>query len=590
MKIRVERFTGIAPRLGKKLLPDNAATLAVNSRLESGELRPFTQPSSIQATLVAGAKSVYPLGAPSFKYLSWDVDVDVAPSPIADDESRIYYTGDGAPKKTYLALLGTGALPGMNWLHMGTPGPTTAPTASGTGSGAVTETRTYVYTYLTQFGSVVEESAPSPPVLVTLTSNTGAALSALNNPADLAHRNYVGKRIYRSVGAGAFGLVAEISFATTTYTDTATTIPGDELLTTDWLPPPSDLRGLVVLPSGVMAGFRNNEIWFSEPEFPHAWPAKYMQTVNSKVVAIKAFGNSIAVATQAFPEIGTGVHPESFTFQTVPQRAPCVAKRSMASDEAGAIYACPDGLMALSYDGNGLATAALLTRAEFRLYAPETMVGAFFAQQYFGFYTANGVTQALVFKRGDTPPLVTLALQASALALEAATNRLVAVDAQTNELVYVDPLDTLPMSYRWESKVFELPYPTNMAAVRAIGSTVDPSQEAYVDWLEQQNAAITAENATRFTSGNLGGALNDAALSAVALDGDALRPLFPVPDTKIMLYVYADSDLVLSVQADPNEVVRLPSGFTAKTWRIGVAGQVPLQALEMASSVEELVA
>lgn len=591
MKIRVDKFTGIAPRYGPKVLPENAAQVAENARLESGELRAFTAPSPVTATLVTAALSVYPLGGPAFKYLSWATDVDVVGSPIADDENRVYYTGDGVPKKTRLGMLGIGAgpHPASNWLHLGVPAPSAAPTLASAGAGSITEKWVYVWTYIATFGAVTEESAPSPPASIQLTSNSGAVISGMADPAVTANYNFTGKRLYRSVGAGALTLVTELPLGTTSYTDTSVTTLGDVLQTDGWLPPPADLKGLQLLTNGGMAGFRNNEIWFSEPGYPHAWPAKYMQTVNAKVVAIKAFGNSIAVGTEAYPEIGTGVHPESFTFQLIALRAPCVSKRSMAGDESGVTYACPDGLMSIGYDGNGLATQKLLTRFEFRNFAPASMSSVVFAQRYFGFFTEAGVTHALVFQRGDTPPLVTLSVAAAGVAVEPLTNRLLAINATTNSLVHVDPLDTLPMTYYWKSKLFELPFPTNMACARAVMADITPDDSAYIAWVGAQNAAAEAQNAITFASGNLGGALNTSLLNTRQVGGSLLISEIPMPDRQVTIYIFASGVLVFSGRVDPNEIVMLPDGFTARNWEIALSGQRSVQAAEMATSVEDLV-
>lgn len=589
MKIRIDGFGGIAPRMSPKLLPNYAAQVADNVRLESGEIRPVTIPSILPVQLVPNALSVYPLGAPNFDYLSWAVDVDVAASPIADDENRIYYTGDGLPKKTRSAMLvGPNPEPGNNWYYMGTPAPVAAPTLASSGSGSITETRVYVYTYVTEFGAVEEESQPSPPATITLSSADGVGLTGLADPVDTSNRNYTKKRIYRSVGAGAFQLVAEIAFALTSFTDNLTLIPGDELVTTTWAPPPDDLKGLTLLANGGMAGFRNNEIWFSEPGFPHAWPPEYMQTVNSRVVAIRAFGNSLAVGTEGYPEIGTGIHPDSFTFQLISRRLPCSSKRSMAGDQAGATYASPDGLVYLGYDSTGLATAQLVTRREFARFAPATMIGASYNQKYYGFFDRDGAASAIVFQMADVPPLTTLSLPIVGCALEDATGRLLGIRGDTNQLVYIDPMDTLPMSYTWKSKLFEIAFPTNFGAIRVLSEDVTLDDLMYEEFVEQQNVSIQADNEILFATGNLEGALNARPLNGLSLNGSILTPLLQLPSRDVTLTVFANTEVVFSERVPVNTAIRLPAGFTAKNWEIQVGAQVPIQAIEMATSVEDL--
>ena len=591
MKITADGFNGIAPRYGAKNLPDGAAQIAENVRLGSGELRPTSTSAAVTAALVSGSQTLYPLGTGTFKYLSWAADVDVAPSPLADDEGRIYYTGDGPPKKTTLALAATGPGPypvSGGWLHMGVPKPATAPTAAGTGTGGITETRVYVYTHVTQFGSVLEESAPSSPVTVTLTGNAAATVDDIADPTVTANYNYVKKRLYRSVGSGSFVLVAEVNLGTTTFVDNLTTIPGDILPSADWAPPPSDLKGLCLLPGGILCGFRNNEIWFSEPDFPHAFPPKYMQTVNAKVVAIRPFGNNLAVATQAYPEVGSGLYPDSFTFAVVPMRAPCISKRSMTGDEAGVLYASSQGLISIGAEGNGLATQAVLTRVEFERFNPLTLLGVYFDRKYYGFYTVDNQTRAFVFQRGDTPPLSTLSVSASAAAVEPITNRLLAVDAETNKLAYVDPIDTLPMTYAWRSKVFDLPYSVNLTAGRVVSPDVTPEQAQYIEQVEAYNASLAALNSVRFSSGQLGSTFNALPVGLVPVGGSLLRTPTQLPDDKVGVYIYADGKLVFSRAVEPQKVFRLPAGFKARAWEFMLTGQRAVQRVELATSVQEL--
>ncbi len=591
-KVRIEDFSGIAPRMGPKRLPANGAQTAVNTRLESGELRAFNQSDRILQNIVTDAKAVFAMGTdPTWYYLTWGTDVDVARSPVSDSEQRIYYTGDGVPKKTNLAMAiaGGAPYPGTGWLNIGVPAPTTAMSNTLTGTGSVAETRVYFYTYVTQMGSLLEESAPSPGMSVTMNIGQTVNLTGIANPAVTTNYNFVYKRIYRSVGTDAL-LVAQIPIATTTYADAilAAALPGDVLPSVGWLPPPSDLQGLISLPGGSLAGFRNNELWFSEPGFPHAWPVKYMQTFDYQIVAIAAFSNNVAVATKGYPSVGSGLHPESFSFEKIPHLQPCVSKRSMACDEQGAIYACPNGWMALGINYTGLVTNTLMTRREMTTYQPSTILGVVFDQRYFGFYTANGVTRALVIKRGDSPPMVELAVPAAAIHLEPTTDRLIYVDANTNFLYNLDPFNTLPLTYTWKSKVFEAAYPKNFSCIQVVSSEPDPLTVAAQATLDAANAAINAANIAQYATGVFKNAFGEMMLNEYPLNGSTLNELIPTIDRKVGVYVYAGGILKYSGRLEPNQVARLPSGFRAINWEIALTGQVPVQAVEMSDSVEEL--
>jgi hypothetical protein len=182
--IKLENFSGTIPRTGPTQLPDNGAQIARNVRLTSLELRSWQKEERVYQPITNNVQTIYRLAnesTGSSVWLEWAVDVNVAPSPIADDtDFRIYYTGDGQPKKTNWNLAtssGAGTAPFPDsWLYLGVPAPTTAPTLVSTGSGGAAETRAYVYTYISTFGAVTEESAPSPAATVN-THVTGATVT-----------------------------------------------------------------------------------------------------------------------------------------------------------------------------------------------------------------------------------------------------------------------------------------------------------------------------------------------------------------------------------------------------------------------------
>ena len=112
-KIAIQGFDGIVPRMSATMLGDSQAQTATNVKLYSRELR-FWRGSSLQAaTVVASCQSIYKFYASSTNiyWLTWaNSGVNVVPSPVTDTvDYRLYYTGDGAPKKTNEALTITGA-------------------------------------------------------------------------------------------------------------------------------------------------------------------------------------------------------------------------------------------------------------------------------------------------------------------------------------------------------------------------------------------------------------------------------------------------------------------------------------------------
>jgi hypothetical protein len=139
-------FSGITPRIAPRLLADNMAQTATNCKLLSGELRSWKNPLTVNTpSKVGDILSVFRLASGTTDYwLHWITDVDAVHGPIAGDTTqRVYYTGDGTPKKTNLSMATTGggtAYPIASY-ELGVPAPATAPVAalSGTGTGISTE-------------------------------------------------------------------------------------------------------------------------------------------------------------------------------------------------------------------------------------------------------------------------------------------------------------------------------------------------------------------------------------------------------------------------------------------------------------------
>lgn len=129
MRIAIESFRGEAPRVTSRALPPNAAQLAINPRLQSGDLETWRGLLEA-ATLVNDAETIYLLNG---AWLSWAADVDVARGTIPGDTTfRTYLTGPDVysqPRFTNYALATTGSQPyPVTTRPLGVPAPESAPT------------------------------------------------------------------------------------------------------------------------------------------------------------------------------------------------------------------------------------------------------------------------------------------------------------------------------------------------------------------------------------------------------------------------------------------------------------------------------
>ena len=214
----------------------------------------------------------------------------------------------------------------------------------------VIEQRAYVVTHVTSIG---EESAPSPasdiiPVAIGETA-TVSSFPAVPGGYDITHR-----RIYRTNTGDdgtEFQFVAEQTIGATSFADTLDPSELGEVLPTEsWLPPPSDLRGIVALPNGAMAGFSGKNLCFCEPGYPHAWPAEYRYPIDYDIVGIQVFGSSVFVGTTGNPYVFVGAHPRQMGGRRIPIAEPCLGRTSPTNIGDRVAYLSPNGIIAVSED------------------------------------------------------------------------------------------------------------------------------------------------------------------------------------------------------------------------------------------------
>jgi hypothetical protein len=598
--LKLTAFAGIVPRASSTLLKDNEAQIAENAKLYSGELRSWNSPGSlaIPVPVRPGTLSIYKhfTSDGDDLWLSWTADVNVVPGPIfATTEYPIYYTGDGNPKKTNAALASSGAGPYYpgDWLEMGVPNPTTAPTPSNPGG---SESRVYLYTFISMFGSIEEESGPSPASgVISVNPGSSVTVSGLPAAAPAGKYNITKIRLYRSVtgsNSTPYLRVADINIGTTTFVDSVTaTGLGQVLPSANYSPPPVGMTGLVAMANGILAGFRGNEIFFSEPFKPHAWPAEYALTVEFPVVGLASFGESLVAATKGNPTIITGSTPASMSQAKVPIYEPCVSKRSVAADDTGAMYASPNGIIKISQGFAGNATRGLMTRAEWQHYNPTGMLGTVLDGRYYLFCDLDdeGLKGALILDRNESAsPLTITTLHTSAAHVEPLSAALHVVENNEIKIWEGDALNFIP--YEWKSKMFILPRPLNFGAAQIEANFDDV---ALTLALQQQRAQTIAANQAFFNStSDLRSTISrDNTIGSNVIVGSAMAPLpsVEISGRFIQLRVFCQQKQVAFIEVKDSKPFRLPSGFKGDRWEFSFAGNVPIRHLKVAETSRELM-
>lgn len=201
--IRIDSFLGLNQIKDPSKGPFWSAAKAVNCDVRAGSIVPiYLIDLNLEAAL-AGADPVgnlYHLSGSTFLQWTASYEVDVVPSPLADNTSkRVYYSGYGVPQITNLSMATAGAAPYpfMSFVLGMTIGPKILDVTTSGGTGA--DNRAYLYTFVSPWG---EEGAPSEPAEI---------LSAIGGTVVLKKIG-VTTRKYSSSPAAPVGVAADVTF------------------------------------------------------------------------------------------------------------------------------------------------------------------------------------------------------------------------------------------------------------------------------------------------------------------------------------------------------------------------------------------
>ena len=361
----------------------------------------------------------------------------------------------------------------------------------------------YVYTFVNDQG---EESAPSP-ASDTIIRDDGTAVTIITPatvPTGYEDYNVVYKRIYRAVSGAAgtaFQFVAEIYLLTVSYVDTLTDAQlGEELESSNWDLPPSNLRGILALPNDIYVGFFGNTLCFSVQGRAHAWPVEWRLATDHAIVGIGNIDTTVVAFTTAFPYLAAGNAPDAYSMSKLEVPQGCVSKRSIAYLKGlGVVGATEDGLMAIAGTGAvGLVTEPLFTREDWQAIEPASLIASAHDDRYIGFYDTGAARRGLIL---DLKPggfgKVTLAAYARAVFTDAERDDLYLVledndppsasgspgqvvpDGATIYQFDAEEPDgdlTPYLPFSWRSKLWQLPQPDypQFGMVRALnyGTTI----------------------------------------------------------------------------------------------------------------------
>jgi hypothetical protein len=271
--------------------------------------------------------------------------------------------------------------------------------------------------------------------------------------------------------------------------DTATEGLAEILPSATWDLPPSDLRGLLSLPNGFLAGFFDNIICFSEAFIPHAWPVSYRISVPAKIIGMGVTGNSVVVLTDVAPYLLFGDSPESMSAVRIETMQACISAESIVDAGDFIIYASPDGLMAVSEAGPKNITGDIFTRMQWQAYDPSTLRGFLYEDMYIGISDTKAFTITKDGQFSDIELGVEMTTLQGFRDDEADELYIMFEDATyvgetTTVAEYKPQIGTFntgsDLTYTWTSKYFESTRPVSMAFAQALpaGPTLTVTRDA----------------------------------------------------------------------------------------------------------------
>lgn len=579
-KLQLLGFSGEIPRMVSRLLPQNSAEMAFNTRLDDGGLTPIrlSRFTHIFPTPPVDAfKTLYRHGA---EWLAWENLVYPVPGPVAQD--RLYIFGDGAPK---MRLSGT-----TYDLAVSAPPTALTATVSGTPTSEDNVTRLYVYTNVTQFG---EESEPSPVSdEVDWKPGQTVTLSGFDTTMQ-GNRTAAQQRIYRSQTGSTstqLFLIAERAATTADFVDNISPEAIQEpLASAAYNPPPDGLTGVVSMPNGMMAGFMGKDVYFCEPYLPHAWPELYVMSVDYPIVGLGAYGTTLVVMTEGNPYIMSGSAPENMQSEKLELNLPCINARGIQDLGYAVAYPTHAGIVLVQNGSAAIGSEQLFSRDDWQALFPSTMVSGQFNGRYLSCYSysdeaGNEYSGTIIMDvTGAQPFIIRSDITPDAFFYDVVSGDLFFVLGA--EVYTWDARGQVNALQYWRSKEFVLPRPTNFGAI--LIEAGDAITEAELDALEARRQAVIDANQALIDAGDIGGELNGAPINDVTLNGDYLAPV-PGLNRTVSVGVYADDQLVATV-SKINNMARLPSGFLARRWKVAVSSDMPVTQITLAGTGTELM-
>ena len=382
-------------------------------------------------------------------------------------------------------------------------------------------------------------------------------------------------------------LVKEIPVA-----DPSTTVPGNtistaEIASTDWVQPPTDMKGIQFMPNGIAVGFHGNELLFSPPYIPYAYPVAYRLTTDYDIIGLGVVGSTAVVVTKGNPYAVSGIDPSTMTMTKIDQPWPGQSKGSIVNMGFGVAYAAPQGLALIGPAGSDLVTRDLYTQEEWMKINPASIKAAQYANRYVASFDFEpNVRQVFLIDKSEFATEVIANANVTTFYGDPTTGRLYAV--VDDQILEWDADPGLRMISDWLSREYVFPKPVNLGAAKVDADFTMSSEDiaaaqAASDALEALNAALIAALATM-------GSVNGFSLNGLSLNGSLVRPLSAITWDSLTFQIYIDGGLKFSKTLHDSKAFLLPAGYKADNAACRVSGNITVKGIVVAETMQGLAA
>lgn len=313
--------------------------------------------------------------------------------------------------------------------------------------------------------------------------------------------------------------------------------------------PPENLQGLVLMQNNIYAGFDGNQLYFSEPGLPHAWPRKYIRSIEDNIVALAVIGGFLLVMTEAFPYQVVGTDPNVMRVTRIDAPYACLSKRSVVSMSYGVVYSSHDGLALYSPTaGPVIITRAIQNQDTWNSSLDaSSIVGVFYGDSYFGSHS----TGSIVFERDEQIGgfFVDIEYKFTAAYYEPVTGKLYYVSGTNGDILLWDDSNQPAATQEWKSKTIVTKDFINLGAARVIADY----------------AALTS--VWNFTTDTW----------------EDLEQLWNNTD-QVTFRLWVNKELIFTTGLNDVGMFRLPTGYKSDTFEVGVEGNVRIRSIHLAET------